>query len=308
MAVLLLDGVLPLDAGIPAQVFSRYPRLGYALSMCGVRPGEVASASGFSFLVPAGLEAVRDADTVIVPGYAPADAPVPAQVPAALRAVHEAGGRVVSICTGAFALAATGLLDGRRATTHWAHAQALAEAHPAVRVEPDALYVDEGRVLTSAGVSAGIDLCLHLVRRDHGAGAANDVARSIVAAPHREGGQRQYLSAPVARAPGTSLEATRQWALQRLAEELTVEALARHACVSPRTFARRFGAETGSTPRQWLLGARLAWARELLESTALSVEEVAGRSGLGSAANLRARFRQELGTTPSGYRRGFGRG
>jgi AraC family transcriptional regulator, transcriptional activator FtrA len=212
---------------------------------------------------------------------------------------------VASICTGAFVLAQAGLLDGRRATTHWAYAERLAERYPAVTVNPGVLYVDEGDVLTSAGVAAGIDLCLHLVRRDHGAEVANAVARRIVVAPHRDGGQAQFVEAPLPVGEGRGLEATRAWAARRLREPLTVAAMARHAACSERTFARRFRAETGTTPLQWLLGQRVLHARRLLEATDLPVEDVADAAGFGTAASLRSHFRRATATTPLAYRRTF---
>jgi transcriptional regulator GlxA family with amidase domain len=212
---------------------------------------------------------------------------------------------MVSICTGAFALAAAGVLDGRRATTHWRDAALLAERHPAVDVDPDVLYVDEGRVLTSAGVAAGIDLCLHLVRRDHGAQVANDVARRIVVAPHRSGGQAQFVDRPLPDGVGAGLEATRAWALERLDAPLTVAALAAHAHVSERTFLRRFRAETGTTPLRWLHEHRVAEARRQLEQTDLPVEHVAARCGFGTAVSLRRHFARATRTTPTAYRRAF---
>jgi transcriptional regulator GlxA family with amidase domain len=212
---------------------------------------------------------------------------------------------MVSICTGAFALAQAGLLDGRRATTHWRHAHQLRERFPHVRVEPDVLYVDEGDVLTSAGVAAGIDLCLHLVRRDLGAAEANRVARRIVVAPHRAGGQAQFVERPVSDVPAAGLAATRAWMLERLDTPLTVADLARHAGYAPRTFARRFRAETATTPLAWLLDQRALAARRLLEETDLPVEQVAARCGFGTAAGFRAHFRRALRTSPSAYRAAF---
>jgi transcriptional regulator GlxA family with amidase domain len=212
---------------------------------------------------------------------------------------------MVSICTGAFALAAAGLLDGRRATTHWRDAADLAARHPAVHVEPDVLYIDEGDVLTSAGVAAGLDLCLHIVRRDHGAALANTLARRIVVPPHRDGGQAQYIEQPVADHPGGSLAATRAWALERLHEPLTVRALAARAHVSERTFARRFTAETGQPFLRWLLAQRVDAARTALESTDATIDDIAHRCGFGTAANLRKHFHRHLATTPTAYRRAF---
>jgi transcriptional regulator GlxA family with amidase domain len=285
VTVLALADVVAFDLSTPAQVFGNEPGR-YAFTACGVRAGSVPSTTGFAIDVPRGLDAVAEADTV-------------------LRAAHERGARVASICTGAFVLAQAGLLDGRRATTHWAHAERLARHYPAVTVDPGVLYVDEGDVLTSAGVAAGIDLCLHLVRRDHGAEVANAVARRIVVAPHRDGGQAQFVEAPLPPAGNRGLEATRAWAAHRLREPLTVAAMARHAACSERTFARRFRAETGTTPLQWLLGQRVLHARRLLEATDLPVEHVADEAGFGTAASLRSHFRRATATTPLAYRRTF---
>jgi transcriptional regulator GlxA family with amidase domain len=213
----------------------------------------------------------------------------------------------MSICTGAFALAHAGLLDGRRATTHWDDAGELASRFPAVQVDPDVLFVDDGDVLTSAGVAAGLDLCLHVVRQDHGADVANAVARRTVIAPHRDGGQAQFIELPVPPSVegAADLAATRAWALERLNEPLDVATLARHALVSPRTFARRFVAETGTTPHKWLLHQRVLEARRLLETSDMPIEEVASACGFGSAASLREHFRRQTGTSPTAYRRTF---
>lgn len=303
VAILVLDGVLPLDFGIPAQVFLERSWLPYRPTLCGERP-DVRVATGCCLVVPGTLDDVRRADTVIVPGFVDHSRVFSDEVLDALRYVHRRGRRVVSICTGAFALAAAGLLDGLTATTHWRDVVELAERYPKVNVERDALYVDNGTVLTSAGVACGIDLCLHLVRRDLGATAANRLARLIVAAPHRDGGQSQFIEAPVGNVSG-SLAPTRAWALERLGESLTVRGLACHAGFSERTLARRFVDETGQSPLQWLLGARVQLARELVETSEFTVDQVAKRCGLGTAANLRLHFRRLVGTTPTAYRRNF---
>jgi AraC family transcriptional activator FtrA len=232
----------------------------------------------------------------------------------ALRAAHRRGARIMSVCTGAFVLAAAGLLDGRPATTHWMYTEELAARFPEVRVDPRVLYVDDGDVLTSAGTAAGIDLCLHVVRLDHGAEVANAVARRMVVPPHRDGGQAQYVESPLASGPGDDpLGGTLGWALEHLDEPLSVADLARRAAISPRSFARHFLRVTGTTPHQWLLSQRLLLAERLLESSDLSVERVASRSGFGSAAALRAHFQRARATSPSAYRRlfrlgGYGRG
>src|SRR5918998_1093144 len=244
VAILALDAVVSLDMAIPAQVFGAYPELPYRATLCAPTPGPVRTTAGFEVVAEGGLRTVSRADTVIVPGFEPHPPPPPDAVLRALRSAGDRGSRVVSICTGAFALAAAGLLDGRRAATHWRYAEELAARYPAIEVDPDVLYVDEGPVLTSAGVSAGMDLCLHMLRVDHGAELANTVARRVVVPPHRDGGQAQYVERPVAPLQSGSLEPTRAWALERLDEDLTVREMARHAHVSERTFARRFVAET----------------------------------------------------------------
>ncbi len=312
VVALCLPGTVAFDLTAPAQAFAcahapdGTPH--YSFTTCSLDGAPVRTTSGFEIVVHSGPGALRRADTVVVPGYFGVFDPLPEPAAKALRAAAARGARLVSICTGAYALAYAGLLDGRRATTHWGWAEELAARFPAVAVEPEVLYVDEGEILTSAGMSAGIDLSLHVIRCDHGAACADRVARHMVAAPHRDGGQAQYFSAPE-RADGSpaagSLEPTREWARARLAEPLTVEAMARHAAVSPRTFARRFRAETGTTPLQWLLGRRVLAARQLLEESDLPVEEIALRSGFGDAASLRAHFRRATSTTPTAYRRTF---
>jgi transcriptional regulator GlxA family with amidase domain len=306
VAVLVLDGVTPLDLAIPAQVFSARPETPYELAVC-AESSQVATSGGFGLVVNGGLDEVRSADTVIVPGFTPHLRTPPQAVLDALAEAHSRGRRVVSICTGAFVLAAAGVLDGLHATTHWQQADELERRFPNVAVDRDVLYVDEGDVLTSAGVCCGIDLCLHIVRRDLGAATANEIARGLVAAPHREGGQAQYVPAPVALTGDTSLARTRAWALERIGRPLSIDELARHAGVSQRSFLRRFAEETGTTPLQWLVNARVNVARELLETTDQSIDQVAQDSGLGSAANLRLHFRRVLQTTPTAYRRTFTR-
>jgi transcriptional regulator GlxA family with amidase domain len=308
VVALCLDWVVPFDLTAPAQAFAVASRRDgtplYEFSTCSVGGGEVRTTSGFGISPPAGLEALREADTVVVPGYAEVLPPPPEEAIEALREAAARGARLLSVCTGAFALAHAGLLDGRRATTHWAWAGELAARFPAITVDAEALYVDEGDVMTSAGLSAGIDLSLHAIRKDFGAAAGQRVARRMVAAPHREGGQAQFFRPPEPE-PRGSLEPTRRWIAERLDEPLDVAAMSAHAGVSPRTFARRFRAETGTTPLQWLLARRVLEARRLLEETELPVEAVAWRSGFGNAASLREHFRRATATTPSAYRRAF---
>lgn len=306
VAVLVLEGAKPLDVGIPAQVFSNRPSMPYEVRVCGAASGPVTGGDGLSYYVAEGLEALEHADTIFIPGYRePATTEPPIAVVEALQAAHERGARIAAISTGAFALAATGLLDGKRATTHWHYTKALAARHPLVLVDENVLFVDEGDVLTSAGAASGIDLCLHLVRRDHGVGLSNHVARRLVAAPYRSGGQAQYVPRSVPEPLGDLFASTREWVLEHVAERLTLEVLARNARVSARTLSRRFVDDTGNTPMQWVLRARVDLARELLESTDLGVEQIADRVGLGTGANLRLHFQRILGTSPTEYRHTF---
>lgn len=309
VAVLVLDGAKPLDVGIPAQVFSTRPSMPYELRACGLEAGAVTGGEGLAYNVSHGLEALEWADTVFIPGYrSPAEADPPAAIVSALRDAHERGARLAAISTGAFALAATGLLDRRRATTHWHYTSALRERYPRVRVDENVLFVDEGELLSSAGGASGVDLCLHLVRRDHGVALSNHVARRLVAAPYRSGGQAQYVPRSVPEPLGDLYAATREWALSRLEETITVDDLARHARVSSRTFARHFVEDTGYTPMQWILRARIDVARSMLELTDLGVEQIAAQVGLGTGANLRMHFQRILGTSPTEYRRTFSKG
>ncbi|MER5699937.1 helix-turn-helix domain-containing protein [Streptomyces mirabilis] len=305
VVVLAVDGVLPLDLGIPTQIFNARPNTPYELTVCGDTEEVVTTSAGFTLGLTVGLEALAEADTVIVPGFEDYRRPPHPRVRAALERAGRAGIRIASICTGAFAVAAAGLLNGHTITTHWASADDMEELYPQVRVDRNVLYIDNGTILTSAGVTAGIDLCLHLVRKDLGSAVANDIARELVAPPHRDGGQAQYITRSLPEAHATSLADTREWALSRLEEDLTIPELADHARVSPRTLTRLWRHETGVSPHQWLVTARVNRARELLETTDLQVEQIATRCGLGSGANLRARFRDIVGTTPTAYRRAF---
>ncbi|MFI6998348.1 DJ-1/PfpI family protein [Nocardia sp. NPDC050175] len=306
VVVLVLDAVEALELAMAADLFSRRSGLPYHVELCAQRPGLVPTTAGYRVEIQHGLDMLDTADTVIVPGFEPHDQPLPRQVTDALTRAHDRGARVLSICTGAFALAAAGLLDGRRATTHWQHADELATTYPTVQVEHDVLYIDEETILTSAGVAAGIDLCLHLIRRDHGIGAANQVARLIVAAPHRDGGQAQYIQRPVLPGHGSTFADTLTWARDNLHETFTVGEMARRAGISERTLVRRFIAELGLTPIRWLIAARIDLACEILERDDCGIDELARRVGLGTAPNLRTHFRRLVGTTPATYRRTFG--
>ncbi|SDS13469.1 GlxA family transcriptional regulator [Actinoplanes derwentensis] len=306
IAVLVLPGANPLDVGIISQIFAPRHGLGYELRHCSVTPGPVPGRDGLGYTVEYGLELLHDADTVVVTAFNTYESPPALPVLDALRGAAARGSRMVSICTAAFALAAAGLLDGRRATTHWQRTATLQRLYPEISVVSDVLFVDEGDVLTSAGLAAGIDLCLHMIRRDHGVQASNDVARTIIAAPYRSGGQPQLVPRSLPEPLGDVFAATREWALRRLNEPIGVPEMARHARVSTRTFGRRFVEDTGYTPMQWILRARVDMARWYLESSALGVEQIAGHVGLGTGANLRLHFQRILGTTPTEYRREFG--
>jgi transcriptional regulator GlxA family with amidase domain len=310
VAVLLLPPVVGFDAAIAPLLFSNATDADgnalYDVVTCGLEPGPVAATTGFDLLPGAGPEVLATADTVVIPGTrypsARVDGVLTPETSAALALIRP-GTRLVSICTGAFILAAAGLLDGRRATTHWKFADSLRRLHPQVLIDENVLFVDDGDVLTSAGLAAGIDLCLHIIRSDHGAQVANAVARYCVVPPWREGGQAQFIDRQVASPDHFSTAATRDWALQHLDEELTVQRLARHAKMSPRTFNRRFREETGQSPGAWVRSRRVDHARELLESRDLPVDEVARLAGLGSGGNLRHHLRRGVGMSPSSYRK-----
>ncbi len=310
IAVLALDGVVALDLGVPTQVFhaargaDRVRR--YQVRVATPDGGPVRASAGFAVLPEHDLSIVDSADTVIVPGISHPQQrrPVPAAVLAALRAAAGRA-RIVSICTGAFVLAEAGLLDGRPATTHWAFAPVFRQWYPNVRLDPDVLFVDDGDILTSAGVAAGIDLCLHIVRRDHGSEVANRAARRCVVPPWRDGGQSQFIEAPLPAEGDAGTAATRSWALDRLGEPLGLPELAGHARMSVRTFTRRFRAETGLSPTRWLLVQRVEHARRLLEGTDLAVDRVATAAGFGTATSLRQHLHAQVGVSPMAYRRTF---
>lgn len=307
VALAVTDGMLHFELALACEVFAAAPAgvagPWYDLAVCGGR--DAVRVGRFGLEPDAGLDRLAQADTVIVPAWADVDEEPPADLVDAVRAAHAAGARVASLCTGAFVLAAAGLLDGKRATTHWAHTAELAARHPRVTVDPDVLYVDNGSVLTSAGKAAALDLCVHLVRLDRGSSVANAVARRLVVPPLRAGGQAQFVTAPVAARDDHPLAALLPWAVERLDQPLTVEDLARHARISPRHLGRVFKAATGTTPLQWLLTQRIRRAQELLERTDDSVDAVAAATGMGTAATLRRHFNRTVGVPPDTYRRTF---
>ncbi|MBT2441771.1 helix-turn-helix domain-containing protein [Streptomyces sp. ISL-36] len=307
VALAVTDGVPHFELAAACDVFgvdrSDLVDPWYDFTVCG--PASVGVGDRFRLEPDKGLDQLVHADTVIVPACADPEADPPAELVEAVRAAHDAGARVASLCTGAFVLAAAGLLDGRRATTHWWHAAMLAARHPRVQVDPDVLYVDDGRVLTSAGKAAAMDLCLHLVRLDHGSAVANAVARRLVVPPHRAGGQAQFVATPVPEPRSHSLDALFSWVSARLDRPLTVEDLARRANMSSRNLARHFHAVTGTTPLRWLSTQRIRRAQELLETTDDSIDTIAAATGMGTATTLRRHFHRTLGVPPDAYRRTF---
>ncbi len=310
VVVLLLPPVVGFDAAIAPLLFSHAVAADgtplYEVITCGLTEGPVAATTGFDLLPHAGVDALATADTVVIPGtrFAPArvDGVLTPALAAALASIRP-GTRMVSICTGAFVLAAAGRLAGRRATTHWQHAADLRALHPDIEIDENVLFVDDGDILTSAGLAAGIDLCLHIIRCDHGAAVANAVARYCVVPPWREGGQAQFIDRQLPPADHASTASARAWAAEHLDEQLSVQQLARRAGMSPRTFNRRFREETGQSPGVWVRNLRVDKARELLEQRDLPVDEVARLSGLGSGGNLRHHLRRGLGMSPSSYRK-----
>ena len=313
VAVLVRHGLLPIELGIPhalmgkARSASEEPL--YEVVTCATARGEIRTDGDFTINVAHGPEALAEADTVIVPAAHERDETYRcgrlSEPLADAFARIRPGTRIASICTGAFALASAGLLDGKRATTHWRSSGHFQQLFPGVRLDSDVLYVDEGSVLTSAGVASGVDLCLHMIRNDHGAAVANDVARRTVVPPHRDGGQAQFIHRPVPEPGLASTGAARAWALDHLDRPLTLTELAEQESMSVRTFTRRFRDEVGTSPQQWLTRQRTERARHLLEESDLSVDQIAGRSGFGSAATFRMHFQAGLGVSPSAYRRTF---
>lgn len=304
VAVIALDGVNPFDLAIPCEIFGRV-RLAdgsapYRVRVCGVT--RTVDAGAFRVQTATDLRPLARARTIVVPGIADPARPLPAALVRALRKAHARGARIASICSGAFVLAAAGLLDGRRATTHWLAAAELARRYPSIDVDAKVLYVDTGQILTSAGAAAGLDLCLHLVRRDHGAAVAAEAARLAVMPLERAGGQAQFIVHAALTADGSSLEPLLHWLDAHHRENLPLARIARRAAMSSRTLSRRFREQTGTTPAQWLAGCRVRHAQRLLETSASSVERVAAAVGFGSTATFRDRFARRVGTSPQAYR------
>ncbi|MEU6595444.1 helix-turn-helix domain-containing protein [Streptomyces sp. NPDC046881] len=305
VVVLALDGVYPFELGIPSRILGAADGH-YEVLTCSVDGRPVRTNADFTIGVAHGPEILRTADTVVVTSMAPVHIPVElsAEVTAALALIRP-DARIVSICTAAFVLAEAGLLDGRRATTHWQVADLFRRRYPQVDLDPDVLFVADGRILTSAGAASGVDICLHIVRTDHGSELANAVARRCVVPPFRDGGQAQYIEQPVPESGAASTAATRAWALERLDEPLTLADLAGHARMSLRTFARRFGDEVGLSPGRWLIQQRVARARHLLEASDLPVDRIAAEVGFATGASLRQHLHAAIGVSPQTYRRTF---
>lgn len=309
VVVLAYDGLCTFEFGVATELFGLpRPEFGqdwYTFEIVSCDAGPLRMLGGVTLEVPTDLRRLRSAGTIVVPGWRdPTEAPSDDLV-SALRAAHARGARVMSICSGVFVLAAAGLLDGRAATTHWRYADLLATMHPSVDVRPDVLYVESGAILTSAGSAAGIDAGLHLIRSDYGASIANHVARRLVVPPHRDGGQAQFIPDAVPARSGPTVGGLLEWAAANLHRSLSVDDLARHAHLAPRTLARRFAAEVGTTPHKWLVHQRLAVAQRLLETTDRGIDQIARDVGFGTAMTMRSHFQRSLRTTPMAYRKRF---
>lgn len=309
VVALAYDGLCTFEFGVAVELFGlARPEFDpwYRFRVASAQPGTLRAVGGFTLEAPYSLRILDRAGTIIVPGWREIDKPIPEAIRRKLRTAYQDGARILSVCSGAFVLAGAGLLDGKRATTHWKYAGKLASRYPNIQVDPDVLFVDEGQVLTSAGSAAGIDMGLHLIRRDFGAGAANSVARQLVVPPHRDGGQKQFIDTPVESDPE---ERALSQLLDRVRGNLgsthTVTNMAARARMSKRTFARRFKQATGTTPHRWLQHERVRLVQDLLESSKLSLEGIASRAGFADAQILRLHFRRVVGTTPSAYRRTF---
>ncbi|WP_354036017.1 transcriptional regulator FtrA [Citrobacter sp. UYEF32] len=310
VVALAYDGLCTFEFGVAVEIFGLpRPELGenwYRFAVAAVDEGELRATGGIRIVTEGGVELLEQADTIIVPGWRGAQMPVPETLCQALRQAHQRGCRIMSICSGVFVLAAAGLLNGRKATTHWRYTDLLRQRYPAIKVLEDALYYDEGRVMTSAGSAAGIDLCLHVVRTDFGRDIANNVAQRLVVQPHRDGTQTQKVTAPVARSrESQSLGKLFDFVHQQLAASHTVESLARHVGMSPRTFLRRFAESTGTTPARWILQARLRRAEELLTQSRMNIDVIAEQIGFSNGAALRHHFQQHYALTPGQFRKKF---
>lgn len=311
IAILTFDGISTFHLSIPFTVFGEQradiAMPAYEVSLFAARPGVIRTSMGLQTQVGNGLDHCRCADIVIIPSWHNVDEPVPPALAQAVADAHARGALIVGLCLGAFVVAAAGLLDGRTATTHWRWAEQFARHYPQVTLDPRVLYIDHGDVVTSAGTAASLDCCLHVLRREAGAELANRLAKRLVTPPHRQGSQAQFVEPPADPAGKHRLAKTLEWARERLHDDITIDVLARHAAMSRRSFTRHFHKLTGMTVVQWLTGARLFHAQRLLETTDLSIELVAQRAGFGSATSFRLAFLQALNTTPSRYRREFGR-
>ena len=310
VVVVALPGVAPFELGVVCEVFgidrTDQGLPGFDFAVVAAEPGPVTTSIGFDLVVGQGLDRAESADLICIPA-ADHERPAPPEVLDLLRRAVERGARVLSVCSGAYVLAEAGILDGRRCTTHWYHLADFVQRYPQLDTVCDVLYVEDGPVVTSAGTASGIDACLHIVRQELGAEAANGIARRMVVSPHREGGQAQFIETPVPEVAADTLQPVLAWLQAHLDDDVTIDELAARAHLSPRTFARRFRAETGTTPHHWLIQQRLSRAELLLESTDESVEQVAVRSGFGSATVLRHHFTRRRGTSPQSYRRSFRR-
>lgn len=311
VCTLAYDGLCTFEFGLCVEVFGlARPELNipwYDFSVVACDGGPMRATGGVTLTAAYDLSTLEDAHLILVPGWRGMDTPVPDHLVKALQAAHDRGAILASVCSGVFVLAATGLLNGKRATTHWRYTDALASRFPEIDVQPDVLYVDNGDILTSAGSAAGLDMCLHLVRRDHGPDIANQVARRLVLPAHRDGGQAQFIPKPMGPNRGGQIGPLLETLLRRLDEDWTIEAMARAAGLSPRTLLRRFRDSTGQSPQAWLTAQRVAFARDLLETTDLAVQPIAERTGLTTAETLRHHFRKIVGISPTAYRQSFAR-
>ncbi|NGZ83441.1 transcriptional regulator FtrA [Duganella aceris] len=309
VVVLAYDRLCTFEFGCAVELFAlERPELGvdwYDFAVCAIEPGPICAAGGITVQAPYAPELLALADTIIIPGWRDADEAPPPQLLEWMRAAHLRGARLCSICSGVFVLAAAGLLDGQRATTHWRYAEKLARRYPSIEVQPDHLYVDNGRIITAAGSAAGLDMLLHVVRRDHGARVGNLVAQRLVVAPHREGGQAQFLPRPMAQGEQGRLSKLMDWLRSHPAQPHTVASMAARAAMSPRTLQRQFQQATGQGPIEWLIRERVAIVKDLLEVPDLPLARIAERAGFASEESLRHHFRRLAATTPGAYRRRF---